>query len=218
VAEYKAALDRIVTLTNQLNKLVSDLLFLARSESSTLEIGKQPVLLLDILQEVHREARVLGMRRGTVADLTAPTESFIVDGDPHRLQQLFMTLVDNSVNYSIQGGTVEIRVARAGDNVVVMITDDGIGIPAEDLPHVFERFYRAKRQHKPTLHPGSGLGLPIAKWITEAHGGTISIASTVGKGTTVTVHLPLRTITAIALEEETVRNRPSLHGRHEVHQ
>jgi PAS domain S-box-containing protein len=218
VAEYKTALDRIVTLTNQLNKLVSDLLFLARSESSTLEIGKQPVLLLDVLREVHREAQVLAMRRGTVADLTAPTESFIVDGDPHRLRQLFMTLVDNSVNYSIQGGTVEIRVARSGNNVAVMITDEGIGIPAEDLPHVFERFYRAKRQHRPTLHTGSGLGLPIAKWITEAHGGTISIASTVEKGTTVTVQLPLSTMNMTAHERETVRNRPSLHGRQELHQ
>ena len=193
VAEYKTTLDRIVTLTNQLNKLVSDLLFLARSESSTLEIGKQPVLLLEVLQEVHREAQVLAMRRGAVADLTAPPESFIVDGDPHRLQQLFMTLVDNSVNYSIQGGTVEIRVSKSGSNVAVMIIDDGIGIPVEDLPHVFERFYRAKRQQRPTLHPGSGLGLPIAKWITEAHGGAISIASIVDRGTTVTVQLPLST-------------------------
>jgi PAS domain S-box-containing protein len=193
VAEYKITLDRIVTLTNQLNKLVSDLLFLARSESSTLEIGKQPVLLLEVLQEVHREAQVLAMRRGAVADLTAPPESFLVDGDPHRLQQLFMTLVDNSVNYSIQGGTVEIRVSKSGNNVAVMIIDDGIGIPVEDLPHVFERFYRAKRQQRPTLHPGSGLGLPIAKWITEAHGGAISIASIVDRGTTVTVQLPLST-------------------------
>jgi PAS domain S-box-containing protein len=193
VAEYKTTLDRIVTLTNQLNKLVSDLLFLARSESSTLEIGKQPVLLLEVLQEVHREAQVLAMRRGAVADLTAPPESFIVHGDPHRLQQLFMTLVDNSVNYLIQGGTVEIRVSKSGNNVAVMIIDDGIGIPGEDLPHVFERFYRAKRQQRPTLHPGSGLGLPIAKWITEAHGGAISIASIVDRGTTVTVQLPLST-------------------------
>ena len=217
IAEYKTALDRIVTLTNQLNKLVSDLLFLARSESSTLEIAKQPVLLLDVLQEVRREAQVLAMRRGTVADLTAPTESFIVDGDPHRLQQLFMTLVDNSVNYSIQGGTVEIRVSKSGNNVAVMIIDDGIGIPAEDLPHVFERFYRAKRQHKPTLHSGSGLGLPIAKWITEAHGGAISIASIVERGTTVTVHLPLSRMKMTTDGRETSSNRLSSPKRQELH-
>jgi signal transduction histidine kinase len=99
--------------------------------------------------------------------------------------------------------------------VAVMITDEGIGIPAEDLPHVFERFYRAKRQHRPTLHPGSGLGLPIAKWITEAHGGTISIASTVEKGTTVTVHLPLRTKETTPNRRETRSNRLSLSERQE---
>jgi len=192
VAEYKTTLDRIVTLTNQLNKLVSDLLFLARSESSTLEIGKQPVLLLEVLQEVHREAQVLAMRRGAVADLTAPPESFIVDGDPHRLQQLFMTLVDNSVNYSIQGGTVEIRVSKSGSNVAVMIIDDGIGIPVEDLPHVFERFYRAKRQQRPTLHPGSGLGLRSRnglRKLTEER----SLLPASWTGDYVTVQLPLST-------------------------
>ena len=191
IAEYKTALERIVTLTNQLNKLVSDLLFLARSESNTWEIGRQPTELLNILREIHREAQVLGMRNGTTTDLDAPTELLIVDGDPHRLQQLFMTLIDNAVNYSNQGGTVSIRVVKSDNDVSVMIADDGVGIPAEDLPHVFERFYRVKRRHRSVAPPGSGLGLPIAKWITEAHGGMISIASVVDRGTTVTVQLPL---------------------------
>ena len=191
INEYKMALGRIVTLTNQLNKLVSDLLFLARSESNTLEISRQRTSLLDILEEVHREAQVLALRNSTATDLAAPTDPLIVDGDPQRLHQLFMTLVDNSINYMAQRGTVEIRVAKSDRDVTVMITDDGMGIPAEDLPHVFERFYRVKRRHKPTLHLGSGLGLPIAKWITEAHHGTISISSVVDQGTTVTVQLPL---------------------------
>ncbi|NWF72730.1 MAG: PAS domain S-box protein [Nitrospirae bacterium] len=189
--EYKTALGRIVTLSNQLNKLVSDLLFLARSEANALEIGNQPTPLFDILQEVHREAQVLAMRHGAVADLAAPTEPLVVEGDPYRLQQLFMTLIDNAVNYSNQGGTVAIRVSKSDNDVAVIIADDGQGIPPEDLPHVFERFYRVKRRHKPALHSGSGLGLPIAKWIAEAHGGTISIASVLDKGTTVTVQLPL---------------------------
>ncbi len=191
VAEYKTTLERIVTLANQINKLVSDLLFLARSEANSLEIVKQPTLLFDILQEVHRQAQVLAMRHGTVADLAAPTEPIFVEGDPNRLQQLFMTLIDNAIKYSIQGGTVAIRVSKSDNDVVVIIADNGLGIPPKDLPHVFERFYRVKRQHKPALHSGSGLGLPIAKWITEAHKGTISIASVEDKGTTVTVQLPL---------------------------
>ena len=193
VAEYKTVLERIVGLTAQLNKLVADLLFLARSESGTLEISKQPTSLFDILKEVHREAQVLATRQGTVATLAGPTEPFLVNGDPQRLRQLFMTLVDNAVNYSQAGGAIEILALKRGTHVTVMIADNGMGIPADDLPHVFERFYRVKRRHKPTLHTGSGLGLPIAKWIAEAHEGTISIASLVGEGTTVTVQLPLDT-------------------------
>jgi PAS domain S-box-containing protein len=201
LTEYKAALGRIVILTNQLNKLVNDLLFLARSESNTLEIGRQPTRLLDILREVHREAQILALQRGTVADLATPTDTLIVEGDSQRLHQLFMILVDNSINYLSQDGTVEIHVATSDKDVTVTIADNGIGIPAADLPHVFERFYRVKRQHRST-HPGSGLGLPIAKWITEAHGGTISLTSIVDHGTTVTVRLPLSNTAGHCTDEE----------------
>ncbi|THJ24541.1 MAG: PAS domain S-box protein [Nitrospira sp. CG24E] len=201
LTEYKTALGRIVILTNQLNKLVSDLLFLARSEGNSLEIGKQPTPLIEILQEVHREAQILALHRGTVADLAAPTDPLIVEGDPQRLQQLFMILVDNAVNYLKQGGTVEIHAAKSDKDVTVMVADNGMGIPAADLPHVFERFYRVKRQHRST-HPGSGLGLPIAKWITEAHGGTISITSVVDQGTTVTVRLPLSEAETYPIDDE----------------
>lgn len=191
VAAYKAALARIVDLTTQLNKLVADLLFLARSESGTLEISKQPMPLLDVLQEVHREAQVLAARQGLAATLAGPTEPCLVNGDPHRLRQLFMTLIDNASNYSRAGGTIEIRAVKGARDVAVTITDHGMGIPADDLPHVFERFYRGTRRSRPSPHIGSGLGLPIAKWIAEAHEGTISIASLVDEGTTVTVRLPL---------------------------
>ncbi len=201
LTEYKTALGRIVILTNQLNKLVSDLLFLARSESNTLEIGRQPTQLRDILVEVHREAQILALQRGTVADLATPTDPLIVEGDPQRLQQLFMILVDNSINYLNQGGTVEIRVATSNKHVAVTIADNGMGIPAADLPHVFERFYRVKRQHRST-HSGSGLGLPIAKWITEAHGGTISLTSVVDQGTIVTVQLPLSSAQSHSVNDE----------------
>jgi len=140
VVEYKTALERIVGLTTQINKLVADLLFLARSESGTLEISKQPTPLFDLLKEVHREAEVLAARQGIVATLAGPTEPFLVHGDPHRLRQLFMTLIDNAVNYSKPGGTIEILVLKRGAHVAVMITDRGMGIPADDLPHVFKRF------------------------------------------------------------------------------
>lgn len=191
LAEYKKALERIVSLTDQLNKLVSDLLFLARSESGTLEISKQPILLTDILRDVRQEAQVLATRMDMVATLSILSDPMHIHGDPHRLRQLLMILIDNAVNYSKRGGAVEILALKQGDCATITITDNGLGIPAADLPHVFERFYRVKRRQHPTLHPGAGLGLPIAKWIVEAHQGTISIASIVNEGTTVTVQLPL---------------------------
>jgi len=191
VAEYKAALDRIVQLTDQLNKLVGDLLFLSRSESGTIQITKQPIPLIDILLEVYQEAKVLAEKKHITVTLGNRNDTLIVNGDPQRLRQLFMTIIDNAVNYTRPGGTIEVNTELHGAYARVIIADNGIGIPEEDLPHLFQRFYRAQQQRQDFFHGGSGLGLPIAKWIAEAHNGTVSIASVLHRGTTGTVELPL---------------------------
>ena len=191
VAEYKTALDRIIQLTEQLNKLVGDLLFLSRSESGTLEIIKRPIPLIDVLLEVHQEAIVLATRKHTTVTLHNRNGTLIVNGDPQRLRQLFMTIIDNAVNYTRPGGTVDVFIDLDGAYGRVVVADNGIGIPEEDLPHVFQRFYRVKQGRQDWLQSGSGLGLPIAKWIAEAHNGTISIASVLDQGTIVTIKLPL---------------------------
>ncbi len=193
VAEYKTALERIVQLTNQVNKLVGDLLFLSRSESGTIEIDKHPVPLLDILQEVHQEAHVLAERKHITVTLHTRSNTLIVNGDPQRLRQLFMTIVDNAVHYTRPGGSIEVDLDREGDYAGVVVADNGIGIPEAELPRVFQRFYRVKRahHHMHMVHSGSGLGLPIAKWIAETHDGNISIASVPDQGTVVTIRLPL---------------------------
>ena len=191
VVEYKTALERIVLLTNQLNKLVGDLLFLSRSKSGTIEITKRPIPLLNILLEVHQEAQVLAERKHASVTLHNRNDTLIVNGDPHRLRQLFMTIIDNAVNYTKPGGAIHVNLASDGTSAQVVVADNGIGIPEEDLPHVFQRFYRVKRARHHTVPSGSGLGLPIAKWIAEAHNGTVSIASVLDQGTTVTIELPL---------------------------
>ncbi len=122
--------------------------------------------------------------------LNPPDDNGVVQGDPQPLKQLFMILVDNAVHYTDPGGTVEINLTKEGGYGKVSIADNGIGIPPEDLSHVFERFYRVKHSGN-LFHVGAGLGLPIAKWISEAHQGKISLVSTQGSGTVVTVHLPL---------------------------
>ncbi|MEK7762232.1 MAG: PAS domain S-box protein, partial [Nitrospirota bacterium] len=192
VAEYKAVLAQIVQLTNQVNKLVGDLLFLSRSESGTIEIVKHPHPLLDILQETHREALVLAEKKHIAVTLNSRDDTPItVNGDPQRLRQLLMIIIDNAVNYTKQGGAIKVDLESDGANARVIVADNGIGIPEGDLPHVFQRFYRAKQGHQDVAQSGSGLGLHIAKWIAEAHMGTVSIASVLNQGTTVTIELPL---------------------------
>lgn len=192
IGEYKAALERIVQLTAQVNQLVGDLLFISRSESGTIAIERRPTPLHDILLQVHQEADVLAEKHRTAVTLNSPNVSpIIVNGDPQRLRQLFMIIVTNAINYTKPEGAIFITMGSDGTTARVTVTDNGIGIPKEDLPHVFQRFYRVKQREKGLARSGSGLGLPIAKWITEAHNGTISIASILDQGTTVTVELPL---------------------------
>ena len=190
ISEYRTTLERIVLLSNQMNKLVGDILFLARSESGALQIDLKPTPLPAILNEVCRETNVLARSRRMTA--TIETESQVVTGlgDAERLKQLFMILTDNAIKYGRTGGTIMIRLETTDGDAQVTIADDGLGIPEEDLPHVFKRAYRVWRG-RPSAVGGAGLGLPIAKWIAEAHHGTISIASALDQGTTVTVELPL---------------------------
>jgi PAS domain S-box-containing protein len=191
ISEYRTTLERIVQLSNQMNKLVGDILFLARSESGALQINLDPTPMPPILDEVCRETNVLARSRGMTAAVEGEFHDVIIQGDAERLKQLFMILTDNALKYGRKGGTIVIRMQIMAGEATVTVADDGLGIPADDLPHVFERAYRVWRG-RPSAVAGAGLGLPIAKWIAEAHRGTISIASTIDQGTIVTVKLPLQ--------------------------
>ncbi|MGB3941871.1 MAG: HAMP domain-containing sensor histidine kinase [Candidatus Manganitrophaceae bacterium] len=188
-SEYKRALRDIILLVDQLGKLVSDLLFLARSESGILRIEKNKTSLSEIIEEAFREGEVLAMKkRVTLFRKEWPQGEIFVEGDSQRLKQLFLIVIDNAIKYSHEGGPVEISWARKGDREEIKVSDQGMGIPEESLPHVFERFYRADTTR--AMAQGTGLGLPIAKWISEAHKGEIAISSSLGTGTTVTILLP----------------------------
>jgi two-component system sensor histidine kinase BaeS len=113
-----------------------------------------------------------------------------IDGDPLRLEQVFTHLISNAVKYSPAGGEIVARVAREDTQVSVAISDQGIGIPANDLPHLFEQFYRSEHADSQGI-TGAGLGLYIVRQLVEAHGGTITVTSEVDAGSTFTVRLPL---------------------------
>ena len=189
IKEYKNALQRIVQLTNEVSQLVNDLLFLARSETGTIPINWQPVELLNLLNETSQDLDILALNKGVHFSILGEKEVHI-NGDPQRLKQLMVILLDNAIKYTPRGGKVSLSLKSSNHQATIVVADQGIGIPASDLHHIFERFYRVKRK-EPEMSGGAGLGLPIAKWIVETHHGSIAISSKEGEGTVVTLGFPL---------------------------
>ncbi|MBL1178955.1 sensor histidine kinase [Pantanalinema sp. GBBB05] len=191
-------LQVVERLTRRLGRLVDDLLFLARQDSGMVQLRWSSVALDELLQEVVEELRSLATDKHLKLLLTGfePNANYGLYGDRDQLIRLFTNLVGNAVQYTLVNGriTVELRQIKRGANAAFQVTiqDTGIGIPAEALPHVFDRFYRVDPARSQTATKGSGLGLAIAQVIVEKHQGQIQVSSTVGQGTTVTVVLPQR--------------------------
>ncbi len=171
IAEQSETLDDIKAETDHLTELVDSLLMLARADSGGIELEHQPLDLADTTTAALEPLAGIASEAGvTLALDAAPTPT---TGDALRLRQLVTILVDNALRHSPPGGTVSVVVRPVGDRGEITVTDDGSGIRPEDLPHVFERFWRA-----PDAPPdGAGLGLSIAQWIVERHGGTIEAHS-----------------------------------------
>jgi signal transduction histidine kinase len=192
VAEYKRSIERIVEQAKHLSLLVNDLLFIARQGAGMARLNLQPIDLSELLQKVCGDAKVIAHGKGVEVAFVNGTAHDLVRGDPARLRQLFLVLLDNAVRYSKSKGAVKVEIGSAEGEVRVSVTDRGIGIPPEELEGVFERFRRGGSALAMN-EEGLGLGLPVAKAIVEAHKGRIEMASRPGKGTTVTVALPADT-------------------------
>jgi len=178
------ALAAIDAETARMSRLVSDLLLLAQADAGAW-LEMQPVELDTLLLEVYRQAQM--MANGVEVKLGHEDQAIVL-GDADRLKQLLLNLVDNALKYTPPGGEVTLSLHREGEWVRVSVSDTGIGIPKEDLPHIFDRFYRADRSRS-RKRGGAGLGLSIAKWIAEAHGGYLTVESEVGKGSTFSLWL-----------------------------
>ena len=173
----------------RLTRLVGGLLLLAQAESGKLALAMKKVELDLLLTEVFQEMSILAGNKVRVH--LNEIDQVYVNGDRDRLKQVLINLVANAVQYTPPGGDIFLSLEKIKDQARIICRDTGPGIPAEDLPHIFERFYRAEKSRTRGKTASFGLGLSIANWIVERHGGRIEVNSKEGKGTTFAIWLPL---------------------------
>jgi two-component system, OmpR family, sensor kinase len=170
----------------RLIRMANDLLLLAQSESGV-QLRDEPIELDTLLLEVHRELRALA---GDVQLRLGHEDQIVVQGDRDRVKQALLNLGVNALQHTPPGGMVTLGIARHDGYAALMVTDSGQGIGANDLPHIFDRFYRADRSRS-RHQGGAGLGLAIVKWVAEAHHGHVEVTSTPGAGSQFRLLLPL---------------------------
>lgn len=189
--ERAVALEEALQQVTRMAELVNSLLTLARADEGRLEVVQDLIALDDLAREVVETARLLGEEAGLQIDGDQIEPAF-VRGDLVRLRQLFLNLVTNAIKYTSHGGRVTISLTRVGEQAHFSVRDTGIGIAAADLPYVFDRFWRADRSRSRAVErSGYGLGLAISQWIAHAHGGSLTVQSRLGRGSTFTAQLPV---------------------------
>jgi len=189
IDEYKASLNLIKDEAEQLSRIVEDLFILARQPFDAPAIMKERISLDRIVGECARAAQVLAARKDLKLTVNANNPLSLI-GDDELLQRMILNLLDNAVKYTPAGGEVSLDLAAHNGDARITVRDTGIGIPEKDQPHIFDRFYRVDKARSRAMG-GAGLGLSIAYWIAEAHGGTISVESQPGRGSAFTVELPI---------------------------
>lgn len=174
---------------SQMQNLIEKLLFLARIDQDMQVVKKSPVEMKNLIDEVIQETRLIATEHQILLCRNDPA---VVFADPISLKQLLRIFIENSIKYTPAGGKISIASREACAHLEISVEDTGIGIPEEDQPKVFDRFYRVDKSRSKTTG-GTGLGLSIARWIAEQHASTIHLTSKPGKGTTLTLSIPLTT-------------------------
>lgn len=193
--EVMEVLEEPLVEANRMRELVDSLLTLARVDEGRAPLHLVEVDLREVLSEIAETAGILGEQARVEVAVDVPAEPLVVRVDPGRIRQLLMNLLTNAIKYTPAGGRVWITSATPDGQVVLTVRDTGIGIAPGDLPHVFDRFWRADpARSRAGERAGTGLGLAICKWIAEAHGGGIAVQSRPGRGTAFTVTFPVNRV------------------------
>lgn len=186
---YRNALVDILMEGERTTKLIENLLTLARADAGSSQLTMTPIDLGEPLRDACRQGIILAEAKKVHFSKKAPEDVAPVLGDSDALRRLFLTLLDNAVKYTPRGGSVEVELAINGKQIEVIVRDSGIGIAAEDLDHIFERFYRADKARQRDSG-GAGLGLSIARWIADTHSAEIEVQSKMNSGSAFCVRFP----------------------------
>ncbi|MBS3766182.1 ATP-binding protein, partial [Candidatus Bipolaricaulota bacterium] len=201
------AIDSLYRNSKLLKKLVDDLQDLTMAEAGKLNLEKQPILLSDLISKAKESIHIRLEEENLDLNIDS-NGKVLLNVDPDRIHQVLQNLLENAIIHSPERGTIQLDTEFTDNQIEISISDEGEGIPEEDLPHVFDRFYRVDRSRSRTTG-GTGLGLTISKELVEAHGGEIDVRSEEGEGSTFTVTLPYKEKGRVADELPRNWNNPS---------
>jgi signal transduction histidine kinase len=187
--EYREALAIVEQQAARLSRVVDDMFTLARADAGNYPMRLTPMYLDEVLDEVVRAARVVASTRRVAIELTAVPSAALM-GDEDLIRRMIVNLIDNAVRHAPEDSTVRVEVDVTGSGYAIAVKDQGPGIAAEIRPHIFERFYRGDALRRAGAHDGAGLGLAVARWIANAHGGDVTLARSSTSGSTFVISLP----------------------------
>ena len=185
----KDFLSRIEAEVDRMTQLVAELTELSRIETGKVELQLEPVNVNSLVEEVIAQLKPQVERQNLTLDMALGDDLPVTQADKERIRQVMLNLIHNAIKFNRPGGSIRTTTKLSADSVILEISDTGTGIAKDDLPHVFERFYKADKSR---TGQGSGMGLAIAKHVVEAHGGKIWVQSEEGKGSTFNFSLPLK--------------------------
>lgn len=206
-AEYREALERILGASEETTQLIDALLTLARADLGATELQPRCFDLTTLLQKSAQKAAVLALEKGLVFSESLSEQPLYLHADVAAIERLLLALLDNAVKYTPSGGRVHFRSRAEGEFARVEIEDTGIGISEQDIPRIFDRFFRADQARSREV-PGSGLGLSIARWVADAHDAAIEVSSRLGHGSLFRVRIPLARTGDMALVEQPDSAKP----------